>query len=460
MKTQTNTVRKQWLAAGLWALFLGAYFFVVYGMCNWVSSTKADVPIFYFSWERMIPFVPWMIVPYMSIDLFFAGSTFICRDKNELHTLISRIVFAISASAICFLLFPLKFGYARPEIHGFVAKLFIPLNLHDLPFNLAPSLHISLRWIVWSIYERNARGRWRQMLNIWFFLIAASTLLVYQHHVIDVIAGDCMAFLCFYLFPYEKTEHAESSISYLKASNRPISLRYFLGALAFALIACFNFPGHLLLFWPAFAGLVVAMGYVENRVEVFQKKNGRIPILIRVALAPYFVSARLLHLYSRRFNSPFCRIGESVLLGRKLSSRDAKGLVAENVAAVLDMTAEFSEAKTFLKLPYRNIRVLDWTPPTQQQLQEAVAFIREHGKRGRVYVHCALGLSRGACVVAAWLLAEGLTPNVEGALDMIRQIRPGIVLPRSFVAALETFHFRRTDPNSSSALSAMEFAAL
>src|SRR5205823_97422 len=49
---------------------LSVLFLVVYGGCNWITSQRADVATFYFQWERAIPFVPFFILPYMSIDLF------------------------------------------------------------------------------------------------------------------------------------------------------------------------------------------------------------------------------------------------------------------------------------------------------------------------------------------------------------------------------------------------------
>src|SRR5437016_47649 len=66
-------------SAGLSLLFL-----IVYGWCNWITSQRDDVGTLYFGWERFIPFVPWMIVPYLSIDLFFVTAPFLCRDEREL----------------------------------------------------------------------------------------------------------------------------------------------------------------------------------------------------------------------------------------------------------------------------------------------------------------------------------------------------------------------------------------
>jgi predicted protein tyrosine phosphatase len=183
------------------------------------------------------------------------------------------------------------------------------------------------------------------------------------------------------------------------------------------------------------------MAYVENRPQAFQKRHGMIPLATRIGLAPYFIASWLLHRYFRRHNKPFSRIDDRLILGRRLSDREVKKL--DGINAILDMTAEFPEPKEFLKLPYKNISLLDWTSPTQNQLDEAVAFIREHKNNGTVYLHCALGLSRGACVAAAWLLVEGLAVNVEEAIDSLQRLRPGVVLPNDFIATLRVYHARQ-----------------
>ena len=207
--TQARTPRKGipiWLEAALWLAFTGPLFFLVYGGCNAFTATRAHVPSFFFEWERHIPFVPAMILPYMSIDLFFAGSFFLCQTKGELRTHAFRIIFSILISGLCFLLFPLRYGWPRPAVDGFLGSVFAPLNGFDQPFNLCPSLHISLRTILWQVYGPRTRP-WPWLcwtLDLWFMLIAASTLLVYQHHVIDLLGGYVVALLALRLVREKK----------------------------------------------------------------------------------------------------------------------------------------------------------------------------------------------------------------------------------------------------------------
>src|ERR1043166_9991907 len=66
-------------SAGLSILFL-----VIYGGCNWITAQRIEIGSIYFQWERNIPFVPLLILPYMSIDLFFIAAPFLCRTTDAL----------------------------------------------------------------------------------------------------------------------------------------------------------------------------------------------------------------------------------------------------------------------------------------------------------------------------------------------------------------------------------------
>jgi protein-tyrosine phosphatase len=78
---------------------------------------------------------------------------------------------------------------------------------------------------------------------------------------------------------------------------------------------------------------------------------------------------------------------------------------------LLDMTAEHPETLASLDIEYLNVPVLDLTQPSQPQLDAAVAFITKHARRGGVYVHCALGVSRSVAAVVAYVASLQPEPN-------------------------------------------------
>ena len=71
--------------------------------------------------RRRIPFVPWLVVPYWTLDLFFCATFFLCGTRAELRLLTTRLIVVVLASAAFYLIFPLKFGWERPEPAGWTA---------------------------------------------------------------------------------------------------------------------------------------------------------------------------------------------------------------------------------------------------------------------------------------------------------------------------------------------------
>jgi membrane-associated phospholipid phosphatase len=428
---------------------MGALFLVVYGGTNWITSWRVEVGRLYFPWEQMLPFVPVLIIPYMSIDLFFVGAFFLCSTDEELRTLVRRSAFAILASGICFLLIPLQFAFERPAVSGFLGVMFDVLTAFDRPHNLFPSLHISLLAIVWAVYRNRTWGWLRLALDGWFALVAVSTLFTYQHHVLDLVGGALVALLAYHLFPKPATQLPRAKEGawrcYMGLPNPPsrtsqrLGARYTLLAIMASLGACTAWPWTAILLWPATVLLVVALAYFGVGTGVFAKTRGRLATGTRLLLAPYLLGACLSLHYYRRGSPAHAEVVPGILLGRKLSEVESEDAIRIGVRAVLDLTAEYGESRTFLQLPYRNVQVLDLTAPRPDQLVEAIAFIREHRTRGKVYVHCALGYSRSACIVAAYLLAEGFAGSVKEAVGMIHRVRPGIVMPEGFVQALHRY---------------------
>ena len=102
--------RPSYLVSGATALALSLLFVVVYGLTSWWTSLRPDVGTWVFDWERSLPFVPWLIVPYMSVDLFFAAAPFLCTERLELIAFRRRMTMAIAIAGTAFLLMPLAAG--------------------------------------------------------------------------------------------------------------------------------------------------------------------------------------------------------------------------------------------------------------------------------------------------------------------------------------------------------------
>jgi membrane-associated phospholipid phosphatase len=195
LKADTSVSRARALSA---SVKLSLLFLLIYGTCLWVTARRGDVGVFYFDWERAIPFVPFMILPYMSIDLFFVAAPFLFRDARELKVFVARVASAIFLAGVCFLVMPLRFAFPRPHAEGWLGALFDWFRGLDAPYNLFPSLHAALLLFLIDAYARHLRGPKRTAVMFWFVLIGLSPLLTHQHHVIDILGGFALAALCFF----------------------------------------------------------------------------------------------------------------------------------------------------------------------------------------------------------------------------------------------------------------------
>ena len=424
------TTPRPWARAARWLAFLGPFFFLSYGATTWITTQHASVGAVVFDWERNIPFIPWTIIPYWSIDVLYGLSLFLCATQRELDTHARRLLTAQIIAVSCFLLFPLTFTFPRPAVEGVAGFLFDALGKFDKPFNQAPSLHIALLVILWDRYARHAPYWARGGLHAWFALIGVSVLTTYQHHFVDVPTGALLGFFCLWLWP----EQGPSPLRTMRITTDParvrLAVRYAAGAALCAALAAWMGGGALWLLWPAVSLVLVAAHYALFGAAGFQKAaDGRMSLAARALLAPYIMGAWInSRLWTR--NDPLTvLIAPPVSLGRFPSRATASAFVT-----IIDLCAELPGASG--AVAYRALPMLDLITPPPEQLRQAVALIETACDSGPVLVCCALGYGRSAACVTAWLLATGRAADMEAAMRVVRAARPRAVLKDTTRAAI------------------------
>lgn len=408
----------------LWLLLLGPLFFISYGLSNTFTAGRSDVGSLVFAWEHSMPLWPWTILPYWSIDLLYGLSFLLPLSRLEMDRHALRL---LSAQLICvagFLLWPLRFTFERPALEGLFGWLFDVLMGFDKPFNQAPSLHIALLVIIWAMFARHVqRPLPRLLVHGWMALIGLSVLTTWQHHFIDVPSGAVAGLLCVWLWPVE----GQPVLRHLGLARDPrrwrLALRYALGCAVFAGLALYGGGLALLLLWPALALLLVALNYALLGAQGFQKgADGQLSYAARWLLAPYLIGAWLNSRWWTRQHPQADEVCDGVFLGR-IPGRGQ----AERFAAVVDLCAELPATVTPGQA-YCSLPSLDLIVPTAERCREAAHTIEDLRSRGPVLVCCALGYSRSACAVAAWLVLSGRCKDAAQAQQRISQARPGVVL--------------------------------
>jgi hypothetical protein len=431
LATQLNKPSILWKRGAIWLALLGPFFFLSYGWVNYFTSGRTDVGVMVEAWERQLPFVPWLMLPYMSIDAFYAASLFLFRKRSALDRHAYRLLLATVISLIGFLLYPLQFSFEVPKADGFNGMLQAILMGFDKPYNQAPSLHISLLIVLWELYAKRLQGFMKVILHVWFFAIAASVLLVYQHHFIDVWTGALAGVICLYLIPDQPFSWRWQRPT---VRMKHLALRYGLSATlsAFAALFAHQVSDFLtaIFIWTAIALLLVALAYSGFEQHAFQrdhltKRRGHMRWPAKFLLAPYlFLSWLSYRRYTKEKYLPN-KIHGNVWLGAFPRKEVAKMSVSWH--GILDLTNEFP-AVSFKAPNHKYLPVLDLTPPKPATLVKAVRWLERTQQQGDVLVHCALGMSRSASVVACWLVWRRHAANIQEAIAKINAIRTASVL--------------------------------
>ena len=424
---------QRWLRSLAWLALLAPLFFLSYGFANQQAAASAGVGSIFFEWERHIPFVPWTIVPYWSIDLLYGLSFLLCRSPREIDRHALRLLTAQIISVACFLAFPLHFAFERPPVDGVFGKMFNVLTGFDLPYNQAPSLHISLLVIIWIRFAQRTEGFVRVLVDGWALLIGVSVLTTYQHHFIDVPTGAAVGLICLWLLPDEGHSPLHALVRPRAQRQVRLATFYLCGAVLIAAVCLWLGGAALWGLWISLSLSLTAIVYFSGDADGFQKADGRHAVASRILFAPYRCAARInAWLWTRRHPHQD-HIAEGVWLGRHPDASTSTCAVP-GLSTLLDLSPELSApraARTCHSLPW-----LDLVVPTPAQLDEAAQAIESARHAGPLLVCCALGYSRSACAVVAWLYRTRRSASIAAAIEHVRACRPHIVLSDAHLRAL------------------------
>lgn len=111
-------------------------------------------------------------------------------------------------------------------------------------------------------------------------------------------------------------------------------------------------------------------------------------------------------------------------------SANWQALRAAGVKLLVNLHESAHSSDTLAKNGVRcvHLPVQDFTPPTQEQLQEGTREMAAALARGEtVAVHCGAGLGRTGTLVACHLLRCGQAASAAEAIARVRAARPGSV---------------------------------
>lgn len=424
-----------WKTGLAWLAFLGPFFFASYGFANWAAAQRASVEAIVFDWERAIPFLPWTIVPYWIIDLLYGISLLLCATRVHLRTHVARLLFVQCVAVLCFLLFPLRFTFDRPEVEGGFGWMFAALESFDRPFNQAPSLHVALLVVLWPVYLRALPRRMHVIVHATALLIGVSVLTTWQHHFIDVPTGAWLGAAALWLLREDGSAHAWRWNRIRCPARRRLAAYYVSAGIVVGIVAIAGRGAWLWLLWPASTLVLVAIVYLFGEGRAYGKRAcGSFPSSHWLLFGPYFIGARINALLWTRADRTAVEVGGGVFIGSIVRPWSGENM---SDASVIDLSAEISPDRRTGH--YAVIPMLDLVVPTPAEIDQAVRRIAEAHPQGPVLVACALGYSRSAAVVVAWLVHAGIEPSIDAAIARLQRVRPRIVLHEAHREAIRAF---------------------
>lgn len=160
--------------------------------------------------EEKIPFVPWMMPWYLSLDLAVPLVIFLAPDLNTLRRVYRSMLLQTLVASCVYVIVPQTLCFDGHERGGVWENLANHTGTTNLGWHAdAPSLHVSfaftLAWILAPAWR--SAFRWRIGLAVWIWAVgvALSTVLVHEHHLMDVVTGIGLAMVfCWWKGPLER----------------------------------------------------------------------------------------------------------------------------------------------------------------------------------------------------------------------------------------------------------------
>lgn len=343
--------------------------------------------------EAAIPFLPWMIIPYLSSGVFFCLVFFMAGSQNQVRIFSQRMLLATVLASLVFVIFPLQFSWHRPAIHHqLLAFLYEMLGLMDKPYNQLPSLHVAFCILFWhTLRLQLPPGTGRIFLAGWLALMAASTLFTYQHHVLDIVGGIALALFCMQ--------------AVARKIKEPQVAFYYLMLAGITLVAGVFFLHSWLALYVMGCLLLVSLAYWRRDANFMHKTGGRHPWWIWVLYAPYLIGYQLTWLavmWRERRKPVMLRLTEQLWVGRRLNAAEAMQLPAD--CCIIDLGNELSETPLLRTHSYWHYPLLDLLTPPPDAVAAILQRMREEITAGNtVYLHCAMGYSRGILLAKLYM---------------------------------------------------------
>ena len=168
-------------------------FFPVWFLAGWYCVARGIALVPALDIERQIPFIPAMVVPYISLPWMFLLPLF-HGTPSDIARISRQGSVMIAVAGLIFVLLPTRVGYPAVELgEGMFEAIIRLLKGVDTVYLAAPSLHVAFAVLLITEATRNSPRGLAALYWGWLGVLVLSTLLIHQHHLLDAFAGAALA---------------------------------------------------------------------------------------------------------------------------------------------------------------------------------------------------------------------------------------------------------------------------
>jgi len=186
--------RQLCITGGL-ALGFALFWLVVYGGASVLSRRLPFRFAVHMDWELRLPFVAELAPAYLSLNLLLLILLFVLRSWEQVVPVLAVLGLETLVAAVCFLALPIGDAFPPATVIGPTAVAFVVADTLNLELNYWPSLHVAYAFTAALVIGRRAGPLPGAVGFAWAGAIAASTMLLHQHYLADVVAGIALAWL-------------------------------------------------------------------------------------------------------------------------------------------------------------------------------------------------------------------------------------------------------------------------
>jgi membrane-associated phospholipid phosphatase len=171
------------------AYLFSKIFFSIYGGASLLARLRGAREAFHFDWEMRLPFVPSTAIVYLSVPLLLLLAPFILRTWRSFTPFFLTLTAETLVGGLFFLLLPMAQGYPHREAYGIGGAVFRLADRLNLDYNEFPSLNVAFAVTAAIVYGRRCGWLGKTLFGLWAVTVTFSTLLMHEHHLIDLAAG-------------------------------------------------------------------------------------------------------------------------------------------------------------------------------------------------------------------------------------------------------------------------------